>query len=318
LFAEFIRDFIKIHILSDISPEDIKDISERFLPLFQEGRDSDTVKRINLKGNIPLFIIAIIEHQSEVSYRTSFKMLQYITFVLADYEKEANKKNKGASELKPFKYPPVLPVVFYDGPGNWTAETDFLDKVELNDVFYKYIPKFEYEVVRLEDYSVEDLVRFGDTLSLIMIIDKIRTADGISMIRKLPPDYIEKLKLGMPPHLGKLLADVITVLLKRINIPDDEIEPITAAIHERRLHEMFQIENYDVQETRRIAREEGIEIGEARGEARGEAKTEADITQIVKMFSQKKTLGEISAALDIPVEKVRDILRKSGLIEQAQ
>ena len=76
---------------------------------------------------------------------------------------------------------------------------------------------------------------------------------------------------------------------------------------------MFQIENYDVQETRRIALEEGIEIGEARGEA----KTTAVITQIIKMYLQKKTPGEISAALSIPVEKVKDVLRESGLIEQA-
>ena len=81
-------------------------------------------------------------------------MLQYITLVLTDYEKEVNKENVGASELKAFKYPPVLPVVFYDGSSNWTAEVNFLDKVELNDVFHKYIPKFEYEVVRLGDYSV--------------------------------------------------------------------------------------------------------------------------------------------------------------------
>ncbi|MCL2069491.1 MAG: hypothetical protein FWH19_00715, partial [Treponema sp.] len=42
-------------------PEDIEDISERFLPLFQENRDADTVKRINLKGPTPLFVIAILE-----------------------------------------------------------------------------------------------------------------------------------------------------------------------------------------------------------------------------------------------------------------
>ena len=126
----------------------------------------------------------------------------------------------------------------------------------------------------------------------------------------------------MPHHLGKLLADVITVLLKRINVPDNEIENVTANIHERRLQEMFNIVGYDVQETRRIAREEGEQIGEARGEARGEtkgeAKGEARGAQVVKMFYQNKTLDEISIALGIPVEKVKDILSKSELIGQAQ
>ena len=109
LFADFIKDFIHIDILEDIKPEDIEDISERFLPLFQEHRDADTVKRIKLKGNIPCFIIAILEHESKVNYRSCFKMLQYICLVLDSWEKEAEKEKPGSTLLKDFKYPPVLP-----------------------------------------------------------------------------------------------------------------------------------------------------------------------------------------------------------------
>jgi len=46
--------------------------------LFQDSRDSDTVKRISLRDNPPLFVIAILEHESGVNHRASFKMLQYI------------------------------------------------------------------------------------------------------------------------------------------------------------------------------------------------------------------------------------------------
>ena len=270
LFIEFLRDFIHIDILSDVSPEDITDITERFLPLFQDNKDSDTVKRIMLKGDVPLYVIAIVEHESQVNYRSSFKMLQYITLVLTDYEKEANKKNKDASRAKGFKFPPVLPIIFYDGEGKWTAEMNFIDKVELNDVFCKYIPKFEYELVSLGDYSEEDLARFGDALSLIMIIDKIRTAEGFNVLSKLPKDYIEKLQLNIPQHLNKLLADVITLLLKRISVPDKEIDEITDKIYTRRIQEMFTlIDNYDVQETRRVAREEGRVEGREEGREEG-------------------------------------------------
>ena len=86
LFSDFLRDFIHIDILKEVKPEDIEDISERFLPLFQNNRDSDTVKRINLKGS-PLFVIAILEHESKVNHRSCFKMLQYICLVLDAWEK---------------------------------------------------------------------------------------------------------------------------------------------------------------------------------------------------------------------------------------
>jgi hypothetical protein len=256
LFVEFLRDFIGIDIFNDVSAADIEDISERFLPLFEENKDSDTVKRINLKGGVPLFVIAIVEHESKVNFRASFKMLQYIMLVLDNYEKEANRAKPGVSSTKDFKYPPVLPIVFYDGDGSWTAETNFLNKTELHEVFHKYIPMFEYELVNLNDYSQNDLVKFGDTLSLLMLIDKIKTADGIHALGNLPPDYVEKLALNIPPHLNKLIADVITLLLTKINIPQSEVETITDKIHRKEYPEMFELLAYDVQKTQQEAREE--------------------------------------------------------------
>ena len=125
--------------------------------MFQDGKDSDTVKRIKLKGSAPLFVIAIVEHESQVNHRASFKMLQYISLILHEYEREANRENQSASSAKGFKYPPVLPVVFYDGADKRTAETNFPNKTELSDIFGKYIPKFEYELVDLNEYSEHDL-----------------------------------------------------------------------------------------------------------------------------------------------------------------
>ena len=153
LFSEFIRDFINIDILKNICPEDIEDVSERFIPLTSNNRDSDTVKRINLKDFPPLFVIAILEHESQVDFRSSFKMLQYIYLVLSAWEKEAEKDDPGVSTRKNFKYPPVLPIIFYDGKNTWTAEKNFLYRTHLSQAFEKYIPKFEYELVNLNDYG---------------------------------------------------------------------------------------------------------------------------------------------------------------------
>ncbi len=270
LFVEFLRDFVPLEIFRDVTPTDVEDITERFLPLFQENRDSDTVKRINLKGDASLFVIAIAEHESKVNYRASFKMLQYIGLVLEKYEKEVSKEPGGSIFSKDFKYPPVLPIIFFDGPGSWTAETNFLHKTHLHEVFYKYIPKFEYELVNLNKYSQDDLVRFGDALSLLMVIDKIKTADGIRQLGKLPPDYLDTLALKIPPHLNKLIADVITVLLTKINLPKEEVEVISDRIYGKEYQKMFTlIEDYDVQETRRIARNEGIREGELKGKLEG-------------------------------------------------
>jgi len=236
-----------------------------------------------------------------VNFKTSFKMLQYITLILTEYEKEANRENPNASAAKDFKFPPVLPIVFYDGTGEWTAETNFLSKTELNGAFEKYIPKFEYELVDLNQYNEQDLARFGNALSLIMIIDKIRTADGINIMGKLPADYEDRLKQNIPPRLNKLLADVITLLLKRINVSDQEIEAITEKLYERRLQEMFTlIEHYDVQETRRIAKAEGIEEG--RGDER--------IAIAKRSLEKHMSIEDIVSITGLTCEEVEDLAKQ--------
>ena len=250
LFIEFLENFIPIEILKNIKPENVEDVTERFLPLFSDNQDSDTIKRINLE-NSQLFVISIVEHESEVNYASSFKMLQYITLVLDDYIKENDKKYKeeteknGESKIKlskskDFKYPPVLPIIFYDGVSKWTSELNFFNKVEMNNIFAKYIPKFEYELVDLNLYSQQNLVDFQNALSLILIVDKVRRAEDIKKLKDLPKNYIEEMAKKIPEHLLRLFSDCVKLLLERANAPREEIESITEKIYERRLNNMFE------------------------------------------------------------------------------
>jgi predicted transposase/invertase (TIGR01784 family) len=142
-------------------------------------------------------------------------MFEYIYLVLDAWEKEAEKENPGASMRKGFKYPPVLPIIFYDGKYTWTAERNFFDRTFLNKAFEKYIPKFEYELVNLNDYSEEEIIRFGDALSFILLIDKVRDKKGESVLTHLPADYEKQLQLQIPENLSKLLMDVVLSLMDK-------------------------------------------------------------------------------------------------------
>ncbi|MCL2107663.1 MAG: Rpn family recombination-promoting nuclease/putative transposase [Oscillospiraceae bacterium] len=282
LFADFLRDFIDIDILKDIRPEDVEDLSERLIPLFSESRDADTVKLVNLKGDAPFFVIAILEHESQVNFRACFKMLVYIALVLLDWEKGAEKERKGSSLLKGFKYPPVLPMIFYDGKAPWTAERNFFDRTHLNTAFEKYIPKFEYELINLNDYGEEELMGLGGALSYIFLIDKIRGGKEKDRIRRLPEDYVEKLRLQIPEDMAKLLADVILVLLNKSGYERFDAEQVASIVEKSDRKEyggMFEAVIESMREEREIGREEGREeerkeaqakVAEVREEARKE------------------------------------------------
>lgn len=263
LCAQFLRGYIDIDLLKNVQPEDIEDISARFLPMWQEERDSDSVKKIHLKAqdDLPLFLITIVEHQSNVHYDMSFRLLRYIVMVLTDYENEQEKLHPGITQTKDFKYPPILPIVYYEGTDSWTAVRNFKNRVQLSDVLGKYIPDFEYIVVPLTSYTNAELINKKDELSLIFLINKLRNSSDFKNLKEIPAEYFENLKENTPEYLIKLIGKIIAVFLYRLNVPREEVENFTDQIERRDFTMLFDsFEAYDVQETRRISKEEGEDL----------------------------------------------------------
>ena len=242
LCAQFLRGYTDIELLKDVQPEDIEDVTDRFISVWQEERDSDTVKKIHLKNQEDidtLYLITLIEHQTKVDYDMSFRILRYIVLILTDYAAEAEKKQAGCTALKGFRYPPVLPIVFYDGDRNWTAAKNFQERTALSDLLGEYIPNFQYLVVPLSRYSNQELIEKD---------------------AEIPDDYLEKISRDSPESLLKLIAKIIAAFLHRLNIPKEEIGDFTDQIERRDFTMLFEhFEAYDVQAER------------TKGEARGKA-----------------------------------------------
>lgn len=45
LCAQFLRGYVNIPLIRDVQPEDIEDVSERYVHMFAEERNSDVVKK---------------------------------------------------------------------------------------------------------------------------------------------------------------------------------------------------------------------------------------------------------------------------------
>ena len=80
-------------------------------------------------------------------------------------------------------------------------------------------------------------------------------------------EYREHLTDNTPDYLLKIIGKVIAVLLHKLNLPDEEVYDITDQITRRKFSMMFDnFQAYDVQETRRVSREEGRIEGKIEGE----------------------------------------------------
>ncbi|PNV60729.1 hypothetical protein C0033_17280 [Clostridium sp. chh4-2] len=266
LCAEFLRDYVNLDILKNITPEQITNISERFVSLWDEERNSDTVNKIELGDGSMLYFIALIEHQSLVSFEMCMKLLRYMVMIWNDYEKEMEKLSKGITKTKNFKYPPILPIVYYEGTGEWTASKRLSERIYLSDIFREFIPDFAYKVVRLHDYTNKEIIDFGDELSLIMLINKLRNSNDFKDLQEIPPKYFDHLETHTPDYLLNLISAIVAAFLHRLNVPKNEVAEFTDMIKERRISMLFDsFEAYDVQETRKVSREEGKIEGKIEG-----------------------------------------------------
>ena len=333
LCAQFLKGYTDIPLFKEIKPEDIENVSSHFLPLFQESRDSDTVNKIRI-GDSEIYLIALIEHQSENDFDMSFRILRYIVFIWTDYAAQQEKLHKGITKSKSFLYPPILPIVYYEGSSTWSASLNFKNRVFLSDVFGDYIPSFNYLVIPLNQYSKQDLIEKNDELSLIFLINQLQSSSEFHDLKDIPKEYTEHLTEDTPDYLLKIIGKVIAVLLHKLNVPDEEVYEVTDQITRRKFSMMFDnFQAYDVQETRRVSREEGRLEGRIEGERAGRIEGERAgriegeragriegerlhlIKQVIKRIELQYSVNQIAESLLEPldiIQPIYDIVLQQG------
>ena len=245
-----------------------------------------------------IYLIALIEHQSENDFDMSFRILRYIVFICTDYAAQQEKLHKGITKSKAFLYPPILPIVYYEGTSTWSAPLNFKDRVFLSDAFGDYIPSFNYLVVPLNKYSKQDLIEKNDELSLIFLINQLQSSSEFHDLKDIPKEYTEHLTDNTPDYLLKIIGKVIAVLLHKLNLPDEEVYDITDQITRRKFSMMFDnFQAYDVQETRRISREKG----------RLEGEQLLLIKLVIKKLEKHYSAKQIAEFLEEPLDTIQPI-----------
>ncbi len=266
LCSQLLRDYSGIELLKDIRPEDIEDVTERFIPMFTEERDADVVKKVHLAEGGEFFI-ALIEHKSGVDYNVDMQILRYMVYIWEDYENQMEGIHPGISHTKSFKYPPILPIVYYEDSQEWTAAETLSPRIALSDAFAEFIPDFRYHLISINSFGRDDLLERKDGLSLVMLLNRIRNAEELRKLN-LPEDYWARLFEESPKDVLTVIARVIAVILRKINVPENDIQDLVDQIKERKNMALFDnfVADIDVQEERKKGQEIGEQIGEGKGE----------------------------------------------------
>ena len=74
-------------------------------------------------------MVALIEHKSYVDYDVAMQLLRYMVCIWYDRAKDRDHPQEHRN--KEFRYPPVIPIVYYEGKQEWTAGLQLRDRILL-------------------------------------------------------------------------------------------------------------------------------------------------------------------------------------------
>ena len=265
--------------------------------MFTEERDSDVVKRVRLRDNSELFVITLIEHKSSVDYNVVMQVFHYMSYIWEEYEKSMEEQHTGITKTKDFKYPPILPIVYYEDIAEWTSATQLRDRIYMSDIFEEYVPDYRYILFGLQKQGDEDLRDKRDYISLIMLFNKIRSSADFRRLN-ISDEYCRRILEDAPGDVRMVLIRLIQVYLRALNLPESEIHDITDPIKEGDMNCLFEnIEKFDIQEERRIGRESGL----------AEGRDALLIEQICKKLRKGQSVAQIAEALEEDEARIQSI-----------
>ena len=312
LCSQFLRDYINLPYFKDIRPEDIEDVSDQFVPLFAEERNADRVKKISIGKENPFFLISLIEHKSKADYNVSMQIFRYMVYIWEAYAKEAEKIHKGITKLVDFKYPPILPIVYYEGIGKWTVPYDFKSRIIEGESFGQYIPDFKYYLVPLRQYSNEELLARKDEISLVMLINKMRNEDDLEAFRRLSGEEVDEILKESPEHLIGIISNVLRAFLLKMNLPENETEELVGKVKDKKMGYLFEDMTLDIQQIRREAEEQKREAEEQKREAAEQTREaeeqtrEAEEMREIAIELVVEAYRKMKISKDVVLKKIQD------------
>ena len=316
LCLQYLQDYVDATLFKNVKPEDIEDMTEKYQAYLGISFESDTVKKIHIRDLSDqddcgmIYFISLIEHKSQVDYDVSMQLLRYMACIWNEYAKEMKKENKNHL-AKDFRYPPIIPVVHYEGTGKWTAAMHLQERIAMYDGMEKYIPNFTYKLVKTQDFSNEELLAKDNEMSLLMMLNKVQTVQDLSNLIRVNREQIETIVRSTTLPIREIIGNVAWNLAMRMNASPSEAEQCVEYFKEANMGSWFEnMEKMDIQAERRNTTEAKKELQEYKEQSK-EKHCKSIISVCLKMNATKElTMQNLMEECNISISEAEAFLEK--------
>lgn len=121
-----------------------------------------------MQGKDIIFYV-LLELQSTVDFEMPIRLMFYMTEIWRDILKNTDNKERARKE---FRLPVIVPLVLYNGVGNWTACQTFKEILNGYEMFGKYVLDFTYFLLDVNRYSKEELHSLSNLMGSVFLLDQ--------------------------------------------------------------------------------------------------------------------------------------------------
>ena len=317
LTSQFLRNYTDIPLLANVMPEDIEDVSEKDQAFLGVEFESDTIKKVYIRkadGTIEreVYVLSLIEHKSDIDYDVAMQLLRYMCVIWQEYKATQNKIQEGSSRRKNFRYPLIIPIVYYEGKRKWTADLNLKDRIEFSEEMEKYIPDFTYQVVSVRQYTNEELSEKHDEMSLVMLINKIQTEEDLSEFRKVSEEMVDS--TYAPDEIKEIYKKILWSLLMKLKVPNEEASNIIGEIGGHGMGYLFEnMDEIDIGALKRkvaLTRQRAEEEKQRAEEEKQRAEEEKQRAEEEKQRADEEK--QRADALEEELQRLRKLLELQG------
>ena len=96
---------------------------------------------------------------------------------------------KNEREAKDYRLPAIVPIVLYNGPGEWTAVESFKECLQGYEHFGEYVIDFKYFLFDLNRTPESLILSTGKLLDMIFALDRAKQADMERIVKLTSEKY---------------------------------------------------------------------------------------------------------------------------------
>ena len=308
LTCQFLREYTGLKIFENIREEDIEDVTERYYAFLGVEFEADSVKRIKItigEKQEEIYVIPLIEHKSMVDFDVSMQLLRYMVVIWHDYKQRMEGMNEGCSKTKAFRYPLIIPIVYYEGEGKWTASLKLSERISHSELVREYVPDFCYKVIEVHNYTDEELERHPDEISLVMRINKVQNSEDYREFLNHSRNYVTRVYKNAPEDIRRILQEMLWSLMVKLSIPQQQAREIVEQVRESG-NMGYLFENADFSDIQKTVKEK-IKI---ENEIRQMKDEKAEIGKEVRQMKDEKK------NLSIEIQELKEklmLLKENGI-----